>query len=307
MLNSWLKYMRDSKQKQSQEQNKHEKNNQDKNIQEKESNVPSEEENFSINLFTSVEQNIENFKKMYGNSTDLATRDFLIGKNNHKGALLFIDGLIDKNLVYNLVLKNLQLEAGKAENSLPKPPEELLKALYKEVISISEGEIFDTMDDVSLAILSGDTAIFFEGTAKVLVINSKGWPTRSLEEPVTEALIRGPRDGFIENLRTNTVLIRRYVRDPNLRFDAYKVGRRSKKDLVVSYIEGITHPDLVKEVERRIKSIDMDSVPESGYIEQWIEDSFLSPFPQIMHTERPDKVSTALMQGKVAILLDGHD
>src|SRR5699024_4843808 len=110
---------------------------------------------------------------------------------------------------------------------------------------------------------------------------------------------------FIENLRTNMVLLRRYIRDPNLRFQDKKVGKRSKKELVVTYVEGLTHPDLIKEVNRRLDTIDMDDAPESGYIEQWVEDSFLSPFPQITNTERPDKVAIALMQGKVAIILDG--
>ena len=101
------------------------------------------------------------------------------------------------------------------------------------------------------------------------------------------------------------VMIRRYIRDPNLRFKTYQVGRRSKKDLVLSYIDGIVNPDIVKEVNRRLETIDMDDAPESGYIEEWIEDSFLSPFPQVLNTERPDKVAAALLEGKVAILLDG--
>src|SRR5699024_346638 len=116
---------------------------------------------------------------------------------------------------------------------------------------------------------------------------------------------RGPRHGFVESLQTNIGLIRRSVNDPNLRLTTHVTGRRSKKNLVIAYVDGIVHQDLVKEVERRLKTIDMDIVPESGYVEAWIEDSFLSPFPQILNTERPDRVVNALMKGKVAILLDG--
>src|SRR5699024_11175823 len=104
-------------------------------------------------------------------------------------------------------------------------------------------------------------------------------------------------EGFVESLRTNTTLIRRYIRDPNLHFKTYKVGRRSKSDLVLAYISGIINPDLLKEIERRLDTIDMDDALESGFIEQWVEDSFLSPFPQMMNTERPDKVASALMDG----------
>ena len=99
--------------------------------------------------------------------------------------------------------------------------------------------------------------------------------------------------------------IRRRLRDPNLRFESFQVGRRSKLALVIVYIDGIIHPELVEEVRRRIQSIDMDDVPESGIIEQWIEDSFMSPFPQLLNTERPDKATSALTQGKIVILLDG--
>lgn len=135
-------------------------------------------------------------------------------------------------------------------------------------------------------------------------MDTVGGESRAIEEPRSEALIRGSKEGFIENIRTNTMMIRRYIADPNLRFSTYKVGRRSKKDLVVAYMDGIVNPDMVNEVKRRLETIDIDDAPESGYIEQWIEDSFLSPFPQVLNTERPDKASEALLKGKVVILLD---
>lgn len=100
-------------------------------------------------------------------------------------------------------------------------------------------------------------------------------------------------------------MLRRDIRDPNFRLKTHKIGRRSKRSLVVAYVDGIVNPALVKEVNRRLKTIDIDEAPESGIIEQWIEDSFLSPFPQMLNTERPDMVSSSLLRGKVGILLDG--
>lgn len=192
-----------------------------------------------------------------------------------------------------------------ANVALPEDGGELLTLIENEILSSHEVERVHTLDDVSLAILSGDCALFLDGTDQVLIIGSKGWASRGVEEPQTESVVRGPREGFTENIRTNTMLIRRRIRDPNLRLDAYKVGRRTRKDLVVAYVAGIIHPSIVNELKRRLATIDMDDAPESGMIEQWIQDSFLSPFPTLMHTERPDKVSTALLQGKAAILLDG--
>jgi spore germination protein len=297
MLYSWLKHIKDNKKEKQQKE-------------ESEQNQPiksgkSNKENFKVNIFPDIKSNIENFKKMFGDTSDFTTREFKIGKQNHRGAIIFIDGLVDKNLIQEILMKNLQLLAHESEASTRKTPDELVDSLMQEVISVSEVTKAYKMDDVSLAILSGDTALFIEGTSTVLVIGSKGWETRSIEEPVTEGAIRGPRDGFVESVRTNTTLIRRHIRDPNLRFIGHKIGRRSKQELVIAYIEGIVNPHLVKEVNRRLQSIDTDDALESGIIEQWIEDDYLSPFPQVQHTERPDRVCDALLGGKIAIILDG--
>jgi spore germination protein len=265
----------------------------------------SEQKDFTVHLFRSIDENIENIKKLYESPNDLITRKFSIGNTNHECAIVYIEGLSNKTTIDNQIMQSIQIESVESDKNVEAKGDALLTILYEKVLPSSKAKIVTTLDDVSLAILSGDTALFVNGTDKVLIVGTKGWQNRSIEEPISEGLIRGPRDGFIENLRTNTVLIRRRVRDPNLRFKAYHVGRRSKKHLIVSYIEGIVNPDIVKELNRRLETIDLDDAPESGYIEQWIEDNFLSPFPQLSHTERPDKVVAALNQGKVAILLDG--
>jgi spore germination protein len=242
---------------------------------------------------------------MLDNPNDLIIREFTIGNTNHRCAIVYIDGLADKTVIDDQILKSIQIESVESEKKLTDKDNHLVEQLYSKVLSSGEVRKDTSLDEVSYAILSGDTALYIDGTDRVLTIGSKGWEKRSIQEPITEAVIRGPREGFIENLRTNTMLIRRYIRDPNLRFKSYKVGRRSKRELVLVYVEGIVNPSIVKELSRRLESIDMDDALESGYIEQWIEDNFLSPFPQIAHTERPDKVVGAVLQGKVSILLDG--
>lgn len=260
-------------------------------------------EDFSIALYKGVKENLDNIKQTLDSPSDLITREFTIHNTNHLCAVVYIDGLVDKGLINDKILKNIQLTMSNKDTSLS--GNVIIHELLQQVVSIGEVKKVGHLDDVMLSILSGDTALFVDGTDEVLVVGTKGWAGRGVEEPMTETLIRGPRDGFNENIRTNTTLVRRRVRDPNLRFKSYKVGRRSKKDLIVAYVDGIIHKDLLKEVLRRLESIDIDDAPESGYIEQFIEDSFLSPFPQMLHTERPDKVAAALTQGKVAILLDG--
>lgn len=182
---------------------------------------------------------------------------------------------------------------------------EIIEKIKDNVISVGDLKAVYCIKEYVEEILSGNCALLIDGSIEIVVIGTAEQKTRSIDEPSTESVVRGPRDGFIENLRTNTSLIRKRLKDPNLRLISYKIGRRSKKDLLVVYINGITDEQLVEEVQRRINRIDIDDVPESGYVEQLIEDNYWSPFPQAQTTERPDKVVSALLEGKVAIMLDG--
>ncbi|WP_042141914.1 spore germination protein, partial [Paucisalibacillus sp. EB02] len=139
----------------------------------------------------------------------------------------------------------------------------------------------------------------------VLLMDTKGGESRSIEQSTAETVVRGPKTAFVESLGTNLSLLRKSLHTTDLRFKTHQIGKRSKQSLIVAYIDGVINPAIVKEVNRRLETIDIDNAPESGFIEQWIEDSFLSSFPQMNNTERPDRAATALMQGKVVILLDG--
>lgn len=259
----------------------------------------NEEENFSLEIGTNLTENLKNVKQMLENPSDLVIREFTIGAANHRTAIVYIDGIVDSVYIHDHIMEDLK----KASN-LPDDKQKLFDVIDKEVITVTGIEIGHSLDDVSNAILSGNTVFYLDGVDQVLVMDTIGGESRAIQEPQTESLIRGSKEGFVENIRTNTMMIRRFIADSNLRFSTYKVGRRSKKDLVVAYMDGIVNPDMIDEVKRRLETIDIDDAPESGYIEQWIEDSFLSPFPQILNTERPDKASEALLQGKVVILLD---
>ncbi|MFQ6734084.1 spore germination protein [Virgibacillus tibetensis] len=267
----------------------------------KEQKVNNNVENFPVELFKNLNRNIDNLKKMLNEPSDLVIHEFTIG--NNKCAIAYIDGLTDKDMLHNNILKNLLIFGRKQD--LPTSETDLFNEVQKGLLSISSIEEGKSLDELTIKLLSGSSVFYLDGIDNVLIMATKGWDSRSIEEPQSESLIRGSREGFVENLRTNMVLIRRQIRDPNLRFKTYEVGRRSKKSLILTYVDGIIHPDILNEVNRRLATIDMDDAPESGYIEQWIEDNFLSPFPQMENTERPDKVAAAVLQGKVAIILDG--
>ncbi|MUV38562.1 Spore germination protein KA [Lentibacillus sp. JNUCC-1] len=254
-------------------------------------------------LASGLDENIKHIKNLLGSPSDLVTRTFDIYHSSVKCGVVYFSGLTNSELLHKDVIKPVQ-NAGE-KKGFPEEAMAVYDVLKKDVIAAGNIKTGQTMDDVMDALLSGTTVFFVDGVDQALLIEMKKWEMRSVEEPVSETVIRGPRDGFVETLQTNLATLRRYIRDPNLRFDSYQVGRRSKKDLVVAYVAGVIHPDILKEVKRRLEAIDMDDAPESGFIEQWIEESFLSPFPQFINTERPDTASAAMLQGKVVILLDG--
>jgi len=234
---------------------------------------------------------------------DLVVREFTVGTDNHIFVLICMDGLVDQKVVNESVIAPLQSRY--AETAVASKGPSFLETVEREALAAFDIERMTSLDDALLLILSGETALFADGFTHAVIIGSRGYKTRPVLEPQTETIIRGPREAFTEDLRTNTALLRRRLRDPRLRFDSYRIGTRSKKDTIVAYIEGIAHPQLIEEVHRRIKSIVIDDVEGSGYIEQFIADSFMSPFPLILNTERPDKISAAILQGRIAVLVDG--
>ncbi|MBW4838583.1 MAG: spore germination protein [Paenibacillaceae bacterium] len=253
----------------------------------------------------SVHEAIARIVRILDAPDDLVTRFVSGGDGIPPCAILCIAGLSDLNMINEQIVPSLQQAFSAIGHTGKMSGKELFSLLNKQFLSVQKYKTTQSLDDILVSVLSGDTALFIDGLDQVLLIGSKKWTGRSVEEPQTEALVRGPREGFNESIETNIILLRRAIRDPKLRFDTYRVGARGKKEMVIAYIDNIVHPDLVQEVKRRVETIDIDDAPESGTIEQLIQDSFLSPFPLILHTERPDKVASAVLQGKVVILLDG--
>ncbi|WP_182200007.1 spore germination protein [Paraliobacillus salinarum] len=253
---------------------------------------------FPIEISHYLEDNINIIKKMLGNPSDLIIRELTLGNQRKKAAIIYINGLIDNQLVQNNVLKEILSNQTETKT-------DLLDYLYQKIIAITDISKVKTLDDVSFGILSGNTALYINETDTVLLMGTASGEHRSIEEPQSERLIRGPKAGFIEDINTNISLIRQDIKDPNLRFETHHIGRRSKQKIVVSFIAGIVNMNIVNEVNRRLKSIDTDYAFSSGEVEQWIQDSFLSPFPQIGDTERPDRAIQSLLKGKVVILLEG--
>jgi spore germination protein len=162
----------------------------------------------------------------------------------------------------------------------------------------------EDMDAILTDILAGDTALFVDGYDKVVVISSKGFPGRGVTAAQTEVVVQGSKESFSEGLRTNTALIRRRIRDVNLKVKQTRAGRRSQTDIAFMYMEDIVRQSVLEETEARIAAIDIDALMDSGCVEQLIEESWLSPFPQAQLTERPDKAASAILEGRIAVIVD---
>lgn len=263
------------------------------------------EQKTQIEFSQDLEKNLDTLKGIIHNSSDIIVRKFAFGsKKRIQAALIFIDGLIDKTLVNENIMKPLMFNT---HDIYDEAAAEINNIHYLESTLLSVGEIEET-SSINKAVdsyLSGDTILLLDGSKEALVINLRGWKTRSIEEPKTESVVRGPREGFSETLRINTALLRRKIKNTNLMFETFKLGVRTKTDVCIAYISDLADPKLIEEIRRRLARINTDAILESGYIEQFIEDAPFSIFSTVANSEKPDKVAAKLLEGRAAIMVDG--
>ncbi|WP_338832761.1 hypothetical protein MHLNE_14670 [Moorella humiferrea] len=250
-------------------------------------------------LHPRLDINIAYIKEAFGPSEDLVIREIeLYGRQT---ALIYIETLVDRDVVQRDLLRSLMtLPAA----TLVKD-EAVLFRLIRAKLAVGDLEEEVLRSKVINGLLDGKAALLVEGSTRCLLLSIEGWEKRPVEEPVNEVSVRGPREGFAENLATNISLIRRRLRTPELRFETLNIGRRTHTKIAICYLEGLALPEVVEEVRRRLERIDIDGVLESGYLEELLEEAPFSPMPQLNRTERPDKLVADLLEGKVAILTDG--
>ncbi|MBM7633589.1 spore germination protein [Geomicrobium sediminis] len=166
-------------------------------------------------------------------------------------------------------------------------------------------EYTETIEDCIFYMLSGLVFILLEDEKKAFVVDVRNYPGRSPDEPDTERVVRGARDGYTENIIENTGLTRRHIRDENLRNEIMQIGSRSKTDICISYIHGVADPDLVSIIKKELEQIDIDGISMADKtIEEYLVNQGWNPFPLVRYTERPDVASTHLLEGHVAIIVD---
>ena len=235
--------------------------------------------------------------------------------------ILFIDGMSDTNPINNFVLKPLMLK--NASNTSNSSSKTIIKENGKTIIRKKKkydlsnyilNSLFpqnavkkvQNFDLILSSINSGNCALFIDTLDECFDIDVKGFKQRNIDSPNNEVVIKGPQAAFVENIRTNTSLLRQFVNSENLIIENIQIGKISKTNCAVCYMKNITNSVLVAEVKFRLNNLKIDSLLSSGELEQLITEDSNTTVPLIMSTERPDKASKNLYEGKIVVLVNGN-
>jgi Bacillus/Clostridium GerA spore germination protein. len=227
-------------------------------------------------------------QEMLSNSSDFQTTDFTAGGRHYR--LYYLDTMIELAAVQEHLISPLLLQDNVS---------------VREAVSILNVSETQLLTDALTAIIEGKTVVQIEGDATLYLCATALNKERSINIPVNERVLRGSNEAFIEDLATNLNLMRKLLSSPGLVVKYYELGRISKTRVAMLYIRNLANSDILHEMDRRIKSIDIDYVEAPGFIQELVEEKLFSLFPQTLITERPDRVRSYLMDGKIAILSNG--
>lgn len=262
-------------------------------------------------VYTSIEKNLEFMQSKFNAliSSDVVIRNFSLICNNteFKAFLIYIDGMTDPISINHFVLKPLMFR--NKNNTLeiyPSNANDLSAFIYQSILPnnnvTAETDFKKLISDIN----SGNCALFVDTLNVAFDIDAKGFKQRSIDRPQIENVIKGPQEAFVENIRTNTSLLRRLVNNQNLIIENIEVGNLSKTKCALCYMQNIANGDLIAEAKFRLNNLSIDSLISSGELEQLIQDSSSAGIPQILSTERPDKCVKAMYQGRAIVLVNGN-
>ncbi len=240
----------------------------------------------------SVPSNIDQcesfIKGVFCNSFDMVIESFETKKG--KALIVYVDGLTDKDLIDRDVIRPLKSEQFDGNVG------EVIYATFTETEDLSK---------FTQSVLGGFVALFYDICSKAYLIELRKYSTRSVEEPKAETVVRGPKEGFNENLRTNTSLIRRKIHNPKLVIENVTLGKQTNTNVELVYISGIVNLEVLNKVKKQLSQIDVGMMLESGQLEQYLDDNPFSPVSGIGLTQKPDVAAARILEGRIAILIDG--
>ncbi|MEG1743682.1 MAG: spore germination protein [Clostridia bacterium] len=251
-------------------------------------------------LSCNLEKNYEFFKELFEKDDILRTRKLHVNQAvSFDCVLLFMDGMINSDTLNLSIVRPLLVTNKKNEQS------SLTQYVLKEILFAAEASESDDIETMLRALLYGDTLLLLENTRKAILINTKGWRTRGITEPNNERILQGPREGFDEAVMLNLAMIRRKLPTPDLCVELQHIGRRTDTKIFICYLDSLVEKKILNELKKRLKQIDIDGVLDSNYINEFIRDGKFSLFKTIGTTERPDIVVARILEGRVAVFVDG--
>lgn len=245
-----------------------------------------------------LEESIEEMRRRLGIGVtfDILEREIQVA--GKRAVLIFVDGFVKDKVTADIIQA---LQGVERADAVPGT----VKKLLERVIPYFEVSVVDTIDDAVTEVLSGPMVVFIDGERQAISVDVREYPVRGIEEPDLERVTRGSHEGLVETIIFNTAMIRRRLRDPALRFETIKVGRRSKTDVAIGYIADLADPKLVERVKERIKRANLDALPMGAKnLEEVIVQNPWNPLPRVRYTERPDVVAAHLLEGHLVILVD---
>jgi len=244
-----------------------------------------------------VDENEKLMKQAFLNCDDLKIRKLSIGVNGKvKGFVCYIEVNAGNNLINVLGRMIAYLEG--------LPEEQIEETVKGNAFALSDAEPYQYMKDAIRGVLIGDAVLFIDGISYALKMPDQGYPKMSIGKSEAEKVVRGSNESFSESEKANTALIRKRIRNTQLKVKEFQVGVRSFTNVAIIYMEGLADEKLLQEVHRRLTAYDIDGVMDSGVMEQLAEESWASPFPQFQSTRRPDRAAMDILNGKIVVLVD---
>lgn len=237
-----------------------------------------------------LDANLNMLRRLYSGAPDLVIRLLPCSASGCRMALAYLSSLADSDKIATSIIRPLTERGDHRPDSLP--------------VQLPGIETTGDWEKAGMSLLQGNTVLFREGREEAALISTEDWPNRNITDPKLESSIHGARLSFTENARTNIALIRRHLPSPSLKINTHYIGRQCRIPIHILYMEHILNPDILTELEVRLKQVDIDAIMMAGELAELIQDNRYSPFPQMLLSERVDSTSSNIMQGRFAIITD---
>ena len=267
------------------------------------------------NIYSQIDANLKYIETKYNTliNSDIITREFTLntGSKQYKAFILYIDGMVDSQILNDFVLKPLMLKNKFCNNETSKiivqkgKKSNIANFIQDCLIPQNNIKQQSSFKDIFSGVNSGNCALFVDTLSVGFDIDVKGIKQRSISKPENEIVIKGPHEAFVENMRTNTTLLRRFTNNENLIIENTKVGKITQTNCAICYIKDIANDALVAETKYRLNNLEIDSLLSAGELEQLLTDTNSLGVPKILVSERPDYAVKSLLQGRVIILING--